>query len=65
MKKVNAPLNVLALPRLTNCNKLKEVEVKHYSFGKALSDKVIAFLEKNATQLLELGDTTQLYEELV
>lgn len=53
--KVSAPLNVLSLPGLTNCNKLKEVGV--------LSDKVIAFLENNAAQLLVLNDTAHLYED--
>lgn len=60
---VNAPLNVLSLPGLTNCNKLEELGVKRFSFGNALSDKVIAFLEKNAAQLLELKDTSHLYED--
>ncbi|KKI91143.1 carboxyphosphonoenolpyruvate phosphonomutase [Bacillus sp. SA1-12] len=60
---INAPLNVLSLPGLTNCNKLKELGVKRFSFGNALSDKVIAFIEKNAAQLLELKDTSLLYED--
>lgn len=61
--KVNAPLNVLSLPGLTNCNKLKELGVKRFSFGNALSDKIIAFMEKNASQILELKDTSLLYED--
>jgi 2-methylisocitrate lyase-like PEP mutase family enzyme len=44
---ISAPLNVLSLPGLTNCNKLKELGVKRFSFGNALSNKVIAYLEKN------------------
>jgi 2-methylisocitrate lyase-like PEP mutase family enzyme len=60
---VNAPLNVLSLPGLTNCNKLKEIGVKRFSFGNALSDKIIAFLEKNAAQLVEFKDTSHLYED--
>jgi len=58
-----SPLKVLSLPGLTNCNKLKEVGVKRFNFGNALSDKVIAFLENNAAQLLALNDTSHLYEE--
>jgi 2-methylisocitrate lyase-like PEP mutase family enzyme len=53
--KVSAPLNVLSLPGLTNCNKLKEAGVNRFSFGNALSDKVIAFLENNAAQLVALN----------
>ncbi|QFF98451.1 isocitrate lyase/phosphoenolpyruvate mutase family protein [Psychrobacillus glaciei] len=60
---VNAPINVLSLPGLTNCNKLKELGVKRFSFGNALSDKILSFLEKNATQLMELKDTSFLYED--
>lgn len=59
---VNAPLNVLSLPGLTNCNKLKELGVKRFSFGNALSDKMIAYLERNAAKLIEVMDTAHLYE---
>jgi 2-methylisocitrate lyase-like PEP mutase family enzyme len=58
---VNAPLNVLSLPGLTNCNKLRELGVKRFSFGNALSDHYIAFLEKNAERLVEYNDTSHLY----
>jgi 2-methylisocitrate lyase-like PEP mutase family enzyme len=60
---VKAPLNVLSLPGLTNCNKLKELGVKRFSFGNALSDKIIAFLENNAIKLYEFKDTSHLYED--
>lgn len=60
---VKAPLNVLALPGVTNCSKLKELGVKRFSFGNAFSDKVIAFMESNATRLWESKDTGFLYEE--
>lgn len=59
---VSAPLNVLSLPGLTNCNKLKEIGVRRFSFGNALSDKVIAYLEKSSAELLESMDTSHLYE---
>jgi 2-methylisocitrate lyase-like PEP mutase family enzyme len=60
---IDAPLNVLSLPGLTNCNKLKELGVKRFSFGNALSDKYIAFIEKNAEKLVEFKDTSHLYED--
>jgi 2-methylisocitrate lyase-like PEP mutase family enzyme len=44
---ISAPLNVLSLPGLTKCIKLKELGVKRFSFGNALSNKMIAYLEKN------------------
>ncbi|WP_449620951.1 isocitrate lyase/PEP mutase family protein [Robertmurraya sp. Marseille-Q9965] len=58
---VDAPINVLSLPGLTNCNKLKELGVKRFSFGNAFSDKYIAFLEENSARLIESMDTTHLY----
>lgn len=61
--KINAPLNVLSLPGLTNCNKLEELGVKRFSFGNALSDRYIAFLEKNAEQLIRFKDTAHLYSK--
>lgn len=62
-KNVSAPLNLLSLPGLTNCNMLKELGVRRFSFGNALSDSVIAYLEKKAGKLLELKDTSSLYEK--
>lgn len=59
---VKAPLNILSLPTLTNCNRLKELGVKRFSFGNALSDKIIALLEYNAAKLWKLQDTSHLYE---
>lgn len=60
---VNAPINVLSLPGLTNCNELKELGVKRFSFGNALSDKIISELTMNATLLMELQDTSFLYKD--
>lgn len=59
---LNAALNVMSLPGLTNCNKLRALGVRRFSFGNALSDKVIAYMEKNAAELLEHMDTSHLYE---
>lgn len=53
---------LLSLPALTNCNKLKELGVKRFSFGNVLSDKIIAFLDNNASKLMELQYTSHLYE---
>ena len=59
---VCAALNVLSLPGLTNCNKLKELGVRRFSFGNALSDQAIAYIEKNVAKILEFKDTSLLYE---
>lgn len=60
---VHAPLNVLSLPGLTNVHQLQQLGVKRFSFGNAFSDKIIVALQKNAEQLIELQDTSHLYED--
>lgn len=59
---VHAPINVLSLPGLTNCYELQELGVKRFSFGNALSDKIISFLDSNASKLIESKDTSLFYE---
>lgn len=60
---IDAPINLMSLPGLTNCQTLQELGVKRFSFGNALSDTIIAYLTKNATQLVETRDTSFLYEK--
>lgn len=60
---VDAPINVLSFSGLTNCNELKKLGVKRFSFGNALSDKIISDLTKNATLLMKLQDTSFLYKD--
>jgi len=60
---IDAPINLLSLPELTDCNKLKELGVKRFSFGNALSDKIIAYLKMKSSQLLEKQNTAFLYEK--
>lgn len=60
---VDVPINLMSLPGLTNCTILKELGVKRFSFGNALSDKIIAYLTKHARQLMDAQDTSCLYED--
>ena len=60
---IHAPINVLSLPGLTNCHMLQELGVQRFSFGNALSDKIISFLDRNAAQLIEVKDTSLLYAD--
>lgn len=60
---IDAPINLLSLPGLTDCHKLKEIGVKRFSFGNALSDKIIAYLKMNASQILKEQNTACLYEK--
>jgi len=60
-EQVAAPLNVLSLPGLTNSKRLADLGVKRFSIGNALSDQMVAFVEKSAVQLFEAQDTALLY----
>ncbi|WP_054768052.1 isocitrate lyase/PEP mutase family protein [Lysinibacillus parviboronicapiens] len=60
---VDVPINLMSLPGLTNCTILKELGVKRFSFGNALSDSIIAYLTKHARRLMDTRDTSFLYEE--
>ncbi|KPN95391.1 isocitrate lyase/phosphoenolpyruvate mutase family protein [Lysinibacillus sp. ZYM-1] len=59
---VDAPINLLSLPGLTNCQFVKDLGVRRLSFGNALSDKIIAYLTQHAAQLVKDQDTSSLYE---
>lgn len=59
---VKEPLNVLSLPELTHANKLSQLGVKRLSFGNALSEKVIAYIDEQARQLWESKETSLLYK---
>lgn len=58
---VEAPINVMSLPGLTNCQTLQQLGVKRFSFGNALSDKMISYVTKEATRIMESYDTAFLY----
>jgi len=59
---VDAPINLLSLPGITNCQFVKDLGVRRLSFGNALSDKIIAYLTQHAAQLVIDQDTSSLYE---
>lgn len=58
---IDAPLNVMSLPKLTDANQLNELGVKRFSTGNALSDATTAFIELQSRQLLSLKNTESLY----
>lgn len=60
---ISVPLNIFSLPGTTDCNKLKELGVKRFSFGNAFSDKVINFMAETSVRLIETYDTSFLYED--
>jgi len=59
---IEAPINLMSLPGLTNCQTLQQLGVKRFSFGNALSDKMISYVTKDATRIMESNDTAFLYE---
>jgi len=59
---IDAPINVLSLPDLTDVTLLNALGVKRFSIGNALSDSVIAFIEQQSQQVLSSQNTTSLYK---
>ena len=59
---VSAPLNVMALPNLTDIGQLTALGVKRYSIGNALSDAVIAFIEKMAEEVRDTRNSGVLFD---
>jgi len=59
---VNAPLNTMSLPNLTEVKLMRELGVKRFSIGPALSNGVINFIEQKSKELLDLQSTVSLYK---
>lgn len=62
---MEAPVNVMSLPDLTDVSQLKALGVKRFSIGNALSDLTIAFMEHTASTLLKQNNTASLYQNPV
>lgn len=58
----SAPLNVMALPDLTDYVKLKELGVRRLSLGGALYRKMTTLLERCALEMLDSRDASILFE---
>lgn len=59
---IDAPLNVMSLPNLTDVASLNELGVKRFSVGNALSDATTAFIEQQCSQILTQQNTAGLYD---
>jgi len=59
---INAPLNLMSLPNLTDTDSLNELGVKRFSLGPAFSNATISFIEENARTLFTEQDTKKLYD---
>ncbi len=60
---IDAPLNVMSLPNLTDINtsRLNELGVKRFSLGSAFSDATVSFIEESARMLFTKQNTGKLY----
>jgi 2-methylisocitrate lyase-like PEP mutase family enzyme len=61
-KAIDAPLNLMSLPNLTNIDTLYELGVKRFSLGNSLSDATTAFIEQRAREILSSKNTASLYD---
>ena len=59
---VNAPLNIMSLPHLTDVKMLQELGVKRFSTGPAFSNAVINFIEGKSKEILDNQNTEILYQ---
>ncbi|WDE05676.1 isocitrate lyase/phosphoenolpyruvate mutase family protein [Thalassomonas viridans] len=59
---IDAPLNLMSLPNLTDVQALQQLGVKRFSIGNALSDATIAFMESQAKLLLAQQNSAGLYD---
>jgi 2-methylisocitrate lyase-like PEP mutase family enzyme len=63
VKSIEAPLNTMSLPHLTDINHLNDLGVKRFSMGNAFSDAAISFIEETAGRLLTKKNTENLYSD--
>lgn len=59
---IDAPLNVMSLPHLTDVKPLEKLGVKRFSTGPAFSNTVINFIERESKGLLDQQSTANLYK---
>lgn len=60
--RTSAPLNVLALPGLADCNKLQELGVRRLSLGGSLYRKMVKLLEQCTVEMLDSRNTSILFD---
>ncbi len=61
LSRTTLPLNIMSLPNITDIEELKEIGVRKYSFGNAMSDAIISTIEKFSKSILETKNTKELY----
>jgi len=61
---IDAPLNVMSLPNLTDVALMEKLGVKRFSTGPAFSNTVINFIERTSKSLLAQQSTASLYKNI-
>jgi len=61
-QQINAPLNILSLPGLTDAKKLAALGVKRFSIGNDFYDQVAGYARKSAARMVEMKDSSSLYQ---
>ena len=62
VESIDAPLNLMSLPNLTDVESLNKLGVKRFSIGNSLSDGTTAFIEQQSHQILTNKNTINLYD---
>ena len=61
LSQTTLPLNIMSLPNITDIEELKDIGVRKYSFGNAMSDAIISTIEDFSKSILETKNTKKLY----
>lgn len=59
---IDIPLNIMSIPNVTDIEKFKNIGVKRFSYGNAMSDCIISEIEKLTKAIISNNNTSCLYE---
>lgn len=59
---IDIPLNIMSIPNVTDIEKFKNIGVKIFSYGNAMSDCIISEIEKLTKAIISNNNTSCLYE---
>lgn len=59
---IDIPLNIMSIPNITDIEKFKNIGVKRFSYGNAMSDHIISEIEKLTKEIISTNNTSCLYK---
>lgn len=59
---IDIPLNIMSIPNVTDIEKFKNIGVKRFSYGNAMSDHIISEIEKLTKEIISTNNTSCLYK---